>query len=160
MAATSIFFIVIIASNARFASPPPAANASVSATKRALQDSIGNPSCASCHATMDPIGFTLERYDATGRWRDTDQGEPIDTTGSEVVDGTAGLVRAIKGDPRFPECATRKLFTYAFARAPDAYDEPTLASLRAAFGQGGHRMRDLIIAIAHSDAFRTRHGGT
>src|SRR5262249_9628787 len=54
-----------------------------------------NPVCASCHAAMDPFGFALENFDATGRWRETEAGLPIDRTGTaiggEKVDGPEGL---------------------------------------------------------------------
>ena len=122
-----------------------------------------NPVCATCHTLMDPIGLSLEHYDALGRWRDTDQGLPIDATGElpggQKVDGAAELASAIKNDPRFERCAARKLYTYALGRVPKAFDEARLAELTAAFALGGHRTRDLIVDIVHSEAFRMRHGG-
>ena len=139
------------------------ADASVSATRQSLRAEANNPTCATCHASIDSYGFTLEHYDAVGRWRGDDQGTPIDATGNvpggTTLDGAAALAITIKADVRFPACATRKLVAYAFGRAPTAEDEPTLATLSATFVQGGHRMRDLIIAIVRSDMFRTRHGG-
>ena len=144
--------------------PVLAAVASVSTTRQTLRAAAKNPTCATCHATIDPIGLTLEHYDAIGRWRGDDQGAPIDATGElpggARIDGAAGLASAVKADVRFPACTTRKLYTYAFGRVPRTEDEPTLATLSAAFVQSGHRMRDLIILLVHSGTFRTRHGGT
>lgn len=144
--------------------PALPSDASAAATRESLREMGTSGTCATCHAAMDPFGFTLEHYNAIGRWRDTDQGAPIDATGTlpagTTVDGAAALAATIKADARFPACATQKLFTYALGRAPTTYDEPALAALLATFVQGGHRMRDLVLALVHADAFRTRHGGT
>jgi len=76
-----------------------------------------------------------------------------------AIDGAGDLASALKSDPRFARCATRKLFTYALGRSPKGFDAARLATLTAGFAAGGHRTRDLIIDIVHSDAFRMRHGG-
>ena len=56
-----------------------------------------NPACAGCHKLMDPVGFSLENFDAVGRWRTTEDGKPIDATGGlpdgSKFDGVAGLQR-------------------------------------------------------------------
>ncbi|MDB4943678.1 MAG: hypothetical protein JWP97_3212 [Labilithrix sp.] len=144
--------------------PTLPANTSADATRRAMTDAAAHPSCASCHATIDPLGFPLEHYDAVGRWREADQGVPVDATaearGGEHLDGAATLASAIKSDPRFPACAARNLYAHATGQAPRPSDEPELAGLTATFVHGGHRMRDLVIGIVHSDGFLTRHGGT
>ncbi len=112
---------------------------------------------------MDPIGFSLEHYDAIGRWRELDQGLPIDASGvlpgGQAIDGAGELASALKADPRFERCATHKLYTYALGGVPKAYDATRLADLTSGFARGVHRTRDLIIDIVHSDAFRTRRGG-
>ena len=65
----------------------------------------------------------------------------------------------IKSDPRFVKCATRKVFSYALGREPQAIDSPRLDALTKGFADGNHRARALILDIIHNDAFRMRRGG-
>jgi hypothetical protein len=112
---------------------------------------------------MDPIGFALEHYDALGRWRDTDHGQPIDSAGAlpdgHAFDGARSLAAVIKGDPRFGECTTKKLFSYALGRSPRAIDGPRIGALAKGFADARNRARALIISLVHNDAFRMRRGG-
>ena len=121
-----------------------------------------DPACAGCHTLMDPIGLALEHYDAIGRWRDTDLGQPIDTTGKlpdgRTFDGAVSLAQVIKSDPRFLACATQKLFSYALGRQPQAVDAARLDALTKSFSSGGYRTKALITEIIHNDAFRMRRG--
>jgi hypothetical protein len=140
---------------------PPAVSSGTMRQKMA--EHRKNPGCAGCHTQMDPIGLALEHYDALGRWRDTDQGLPIDTTGQlpgGSFDGADGLARVIKSDPRFVKCATRKVFSYALGRKPQTVDTPRLDALAKGFADGQHRTKALIADIIHNDAFRMRRGGT
>lgn len=148
--------------------PPPGvpaleATVSVGTMRQRMEEHRKNPICASCHTQMDPIGFSLEHYDAIGQWRDTDQGQPIDATGQLPgglpIDGEAQLAQALKSDPRFPRCATRKLFTFALGRVAQPFDEARLLMLSDRFAASGYRIRALIEDIVHTDAFRMRHGG-
>jgi hypothetical protein len=129
-----------------------------------MEEHRKSPSCASCHVRMDPIGLALENYDPIGRWRDADQGQPIDVTGQledgRTFDGPAALARVIKTDPRFAECATEKIFTYAIGRTRRAGDDTRVAALTKGFADGEHRTKALIASIIHNDAFRMRRGGT
>lgn len=122
-----------------------------------------NPACAGCHTQMDPIGFSLEHYDAVGRWRDTDQGLPIDATGTisggRSFDGAASLASVVKKDPRLGACATTKLFSYALGREPQDLDADRLGALTKGFAGAQHRARALIVSLVHNDAFRKRRGG-
>ena len=151
--------------------PPPPPNVpalpvtvTVGTMRQRLEEHRKNPACQSCHTQMDPIGFALEHYDAIGRWRDTDQGLPIDATGKtpagRAFDGGAELAKVVKDDPRFIDCATRKLFTYALGRVPAGYDERRLKGLVKSFARDDYRAKDLIVNIIGSDAFRMRRGGT
>jgi hypothetical protein len=150
--------------------PPPPPNVpalpvavSVGTMRQKLDEHRKNPACQSCHTQMDPIGFALEHYDALGRWRDTDQGLAIDATGKmptgQAFDGADELAKVIKNDPRFVDCATRKLFTYALGRVPGTFDERRLQGLVKAFARDDYRTKDLIVNIIGSDAFRMRRGG-
>ncbi len=122
-----------------------------------------NPACSGCHTLFDPIGLALEHFDGVGRWRDTDQGLPIDATGQipsgMPFDGAAELATAIKSDARFTKCATEKFFSYALGRSKRDYDEGRLIALGKEFGSQRFRASELIIDIVRNDAFRKRRGG-
>ena len=122
-----------------------------------------NPACAACHNLLDPIGFGLERFDAIGRYRERySAAEPIDSTGTlpngAAFDGLLELSELLASDQRLADCASRKLLTYALARAPTASDDPYLAEIRAASSGGGSHLRSLLTAIVQSDLFRMRRG--
>ena len=94
-----------------------------------LEKHRANPTCASCHQIMDPIGFSLENFDLDGRWRTTDGTSPIDASG-QLVDGTrlTGVndLRAalLSRSDAFVTSLTEKLLTYALGRRLEYYDEP------------------------------------
>ncbi len=120
------------------------------------------PVCASCHSLMDPIGLSLEGFDAIGRARTTDEGLPIDTTG-QLIDGrrfadAAELAGLLAEDARLPRCAAEKLFTYAVGRFPDSPDHSRLDELVAAYEQADQTLYALIEALVRSPAFRHRRG--
>jgi hypothetical protein len=122
-----------------------------------------NDLCAGCHAIMDPIGFGLENFDAVGAHRTTDNGLPIDASGTlEDVpfSGAQELATLLASDARFAGCASRQLLTYAVGRSfdtPDghAYAEALAAHARA---EGRRGLEDLVLTVAQSEAFRTRRG--
>ena len=131
--------------------------------RQRLEEHRKNPACASCHTQMDPIGFALEHYDALGRWRETDNGEPIDASGvlpgGAKIDGEVQLAQALEKDPRFIDCATRKLFAYALGRVPAPADERRIKGLVNAFAKDDFKTEELIVTIIASDAFRMRQDG-
>jgi hypothetical protein len=112
---------------------------------------------------MDAYGLAFEHYDAIGRWRDTDNGEAIDATGSlpdgSSFDGVAQLAKIVKEDPRFVTCTTGKLFSYALGREAADYDATRLDALAKGLGDQGFRVKSLVSNIIHNDAFRLRRGG-
>jgi mono/diheme cytochrome c family protein len=120
-----------------------------------------NPICASCHRIMDPIGFSLENFDAIGRWRDQDHGNPIDATGVLVdgsnLDGPAGLRQAVlRYSHQFVQNMTERLLTYAIGRGVDYYDMPLVRSIAREAEADGYRFSSLVLGIVSSDAFQMR----
>jgi hypothetical protein len=120
-----------------------------------------NPSCASCHARMDPYGFGLENFDAIGRWREREDGKPVDS--SDVLpDGTrftgpAELRAAILRRPEeFVQTFTRKLLTYAVGRGLDHFDEPGVRQIVSQASGDKYQFSSIVSGIARSDAFRTK----
>ena len=120
-----------------------------------------NPTCASCHAVMDPLGLALENFDATGRWRDRDRyaGVAIDSSGT-LPDGTPvnspdDLRNALLRKPdQFVQTFTEGLLTYATGRTLDYSDMPTVRRIVHSTAPGGYRFSAIVQAIVRSDQFR------
>jgi mono/diheme cytochrome c family protein len=122
-----------------------------------------NPTCASCHAVMDPLGLALENFDATGRWRDRDRyaGVAIDSSGT-LPDGTAvnnpdDLRDALLRRPgQFAQTFTEGLLTYATGRKLEPSDMPTVRRIVRGTAAGDYRFSSLVQAVVRSDQFRMR----
>jgi hypothetical protein len=126
-----------------------------------LEQHRADPSCAACHQIMDPIGFSLENFDLTGRWRDRDGDIPVDTSG-KLVDGTPlgsvqDLRRALLArSDSFVTSATEKMLMYALGRRIEAFDQPAIRQiLRDARGQN-YRFSSLVLGIVNSAPFQLR----
>ena len=121
-----------------------------------------NPVCASCHAKMDPIGFALEHFDAVGRWRDTDAGQPIDAQSTLLdgskIDGLEGVQALLLRHPElFVTAFTEKLLMYALGRNVQYYDAPAVrAIVRGAAGQN-FAFSAIVGGIVDSVPFRMRN---
>jgi hypothetical protein len=120
-----------------------------------------DPTCASCHNLMDPVGLSLEKFDAIGRWRTQDGGEPIDGSGA-LPDGTqfsdvAGLEQALLERPEiFVGTLTEKLLIYALGRGLDYYDAPTVRGIVRDARAQDFRMSSLILGVVKSSPFQMR----
>jgi hypothetical protein len=120
-----------------------------------------NPSCASCHKRMDPLGFGFENFDAIGRWRDQDGEVPIDASGTlpggESFAGPTDLKALLKarGDD-FARTLAENLMTYALGRGLEYYDQCAVDRIMADLGGHDHRFGRLVVDIVTSDAFRMR----
>ena len=122
-----------------------------------------NPTCAACHAVMDPLGLALENFDATGMWRDRDRyaGAVIDSSG-ELPDGTPikgpdDLRQALLRRPeQFAQTFTEGLLTYATGRKLEYYDMPTVRRIVHGAASGDYRFSTLVQAVVRSDQFRMR----
>jgi hypothetical protein len=120
-----------------------------------------SPACASCHKLMDPLGFALENFDATGRWRTLDEaGGPIDASGN-LPDGTKfagaeGLREALLGSDRFVMTLTEKLLTYAVGRGVESYDQPALRKIVRDAAATDYRFSALVMGVALSPPFQMR----
>lgn len=121
-----------------------------------------SPSCAACHALIDPIGFALENYDALGRRRDFDEGRPIDSSGrlvtGEAVDSAVSLsaVLATARHDEFTRNFARTLLTYALGRGLDYYDRPTVDRIVAQAAERGHTLPAYLDAVVASIAFQNQ----
>ena len=119
------------------------------------------PTCASCHAVIDPPGFALENYDAIGRWREQDHGvnvEPIGTLADGTdVDSPAALRRALMKHPeQFLETMTEKLLTYGLGRSVTYADMPAIRGILRESAAQNYRFSSMIMAIVKTPAFQMR----
>jgi len=120
-----------------------------------------NPVCAACHTSMDPLGFALESFDATGKLRATDAGAPIDTSGvlpnGTAFKGPTGLRETLLGrKEQFVGAMTEKLLAYALGRQLEAYDMPTVRGIVQSARADDYRWRSIISGIVRSDPFLMR----
>ena len=151
--------------------PPPPANvpplseeksdAVLSMRERMVQHRR-NPACAACHALMDPVGLSLENFDAIGRWRTLTEGfAPIDASGSfpdgTTFDGVAGLRQAlVSRADQFVRTLTEKLLTYALGRAVEHYDQPAVRAIERAAAGDEYRFSSIVLGIVKSTPFQMR----
>jgi mono/diheme cytochrome c family protein len=122
-----------------------------------------DPVCASCHSRFDPLGFGLENYDATGRWRTTERDNPVDSTGTlpsgESFEGSAELRAILVSNPdKFVRNFTRKVLTYALGRGVEYFDRPVVAGIEEAVAADDYKFQSLIREIVLSIPFQMRRG--
>jgi hypothetical protein len=121
-----------------------------------------NPSCSACHTMIDPAGFALENFDATGKWRIVDESfNPIDASGAlpdgRKFDGVAELRAALSARPeRFVHTLTEKLLTYGLGRGLEHYDMPAVRKILADAAAGDYRMHAIVTGIVKSYPFQFR----
>ena len=121
-----------------------------------------NPVCASCHALMDPVGLSLENFDAIGRWRTlTDGFAPIDASGSlpdgTTFDGVAGLRQAlVSRADQFVRTLTERLLTYGLGRAVEYYDAPAVRAIERRAALDDYRFSSIVLGIVNSTPFQMR----
>ena len=149
--------------------PPPPNVPSLDEVKNGKQLTVrekmelhrSNPVCASCHIKMDPLGFSLENYDAVGAWRTGYAGQKVDAsavlpdgTQFEGPQGLQGILLAHKD--QFVEGFTEKLLTYALGRGLEGNDMPAVRKIRRAAGNDKNRMAAIIMGIVESVPFTMR----
>ena len=149
--------------------PPPPPNvplleeSQVNGTLRQrMEQHRSNPVCASCHKTIDPMGFPLENFDAVGAWRTEDAGVPVDAAGSmpdgSTFEGVAGLRTVLRGQASglFVTILTERLLTYALGRGVEYYDAPALRAITGDAARDQYRFSSLILGIVNSVPFQMR----
>jgi hypothetical protein len=162
--------------------PPPGVNTEVPEPtiekplprRQRMQAHVENPTCATCHRLMDPIGFGLENYDAIGRWRDRELIEfeisrrntaekkvelPIDATGeiAGIANGAFAnptqIGRLLANSRACQECIVKQAFRYAFGRLETPADRETIKTAFTAFRDSGFKFKELLIALVRSPQF-------
>ena len=159
---------------AHFPPPPANVNTSLEQGKSVAGMSIRErldmhrsvPLCASCHSVLDPLGFALENFDATGKWRDTDaNGKPVDNLGTWPggipLNGVAGLRSMLLGPykEQFVRTVTGKLMEFALGRNAEYYDEPEIRTIVRDAAKNDYRWSSIVMGIAKSPQFLERARG-
>jgi hypothetical protein len=127
-----------------------------------MEEHRANPVCASCHKTMDPIGFVLENFDAVGAWRDTnDGGVPLNTVdvladGSRVKDVITLRAALLKRPEMFLQTLAEKLMVYGLGRGLTYEDEPIARRIVRKAEDQGNRFSAIVMGIVSSDQFQMR----
>lgn len=133
-------------------------------TREQFAEHSAEPLCQSCHQYMDPLGLGFEHFDGLGRWRDDEWGQPIDASGELVFtdvdgpfDGVVELGAALAGSEQVRRCVTQQWFRFGYGRVETDEDTCTMDSLYAEFEAANFDVKELIVALTTTQAFRYRH---
>jgi hypothetical protein len=153
--------------------PPPSPPANVPPLKetgdggkplplRALMEQHrASATCATCHRVIDPLGFSLENFDATGRWRVKEATGIVDASGQLAdgtpVDGPVALRKAILKHPeQFVRTMTEKMLTYALGRGLEYYDMPVMRAIVREAATQNYRFSSIVLGIVRSTPFQMK----
>jgi hypothetical protein len=136
-----------------------AGNAREPTLREQYEEHRKNPTCAACHALMDPFGFALEPFDAVGHYRTLDGTSPINDSvtmydGTNLEGPTQLRNWVLKYKERYVTNLTEKLVTYALGRGVEYYDMPAVRAIVAAGAKEDYKLGSLVSGITASDAFR------
>jgi mono/diheme cytochrome c family protein len=129
--------------------------------REAMTRHRASPACASCHARMDPIGFAMENFDGIGKWRDTDDGSPIDTTGifpdGSRFNGIPGLKHELVRHPeQFVGTVAERLLMYALGRNLQYYDAPSVRAIVHDAAASNYTFAALVAGVVKTKPFTMR----
>ena len=123
-----------------------------------MEEHRKNPACASCHQRMDPLGFSLENFDALGKWRTVSDGAPIDAAAAlpdgtkfQGLDGLRTLL--VSHQDEFVRTLTEKLLSYSIGRVVEYYDLPAVRQIAREAAMHNYRWSSLIVGIVKSTPF-------
>ncbi|MBK7857665.1 MAG: DUF1592 domain-containing protein [Archangiaceae bacterium] len=123
-----------------------------------------NAACAGCHKKIDPIGFSLENFDGTGRWQTTQAGKTIDPSGTLTAPaGVAGpvangreMMARVAASPEYQRTLLQRWFALGAGRTPGVSDACSLERLETAFNASGKNLKNLFTLLSTTDAFLYR----
>jgi mono/diheme cytochrome c family protein len=136
----------------------------VKSLRERMEEHRTNPVCAGCHKVMDPVGFALENFDGTGRWRNNDEGSKIDPSGvlfeGSKVDGPVGLRSMIAKRPEvFVGVMAEKMLTFALGRPLQTTDAPEVRKVVNRAAKNNYKFSELVAGIVDSVPFQMRLSG-
>jgi hypothetical protein len=153
------------------ASPPPGVNMSIArpmggtTIREILTEHEANPACGGCHMLIDPIGLAFEKYDGVGAYRTSwtaDGSQPIDATGEVLAggdlngkfDGVLEFGQKLAQSRQVSDCLASQWFRFALGRMESSDDACSMLTIRDGFAASGKNVRQLLVSIVKSDAFR------
>jgi hypothetical protein len=147
--------------------PAPKPPGPTVSTRQRYAEHESNACATACHSVIDPLGFALESFDALGRYRDEDGGQPVDTSGvahfplagDRPFADTAQFLQALATSEDARRCLLRQWYRFASGRSETAAEEPALERLYQRFAGAGFDVRELLVGIATSPSFRQREVG-
>ena len=133
-------------------------------TREQYDQHRSDPACAGCHVLFDPVGFGFENFDAIGRWRETENGKPIDASGELAATdvngefyGVAELGERLGQSEMVADCVARQWFRFANGRTEsDDNDQCSLDQIRGSFEESGYDLRELLVSLTQADSFMYR----
>ncbi|NUP13044.1 MAG: DUF1592 domain-containing protein [Polyangiaceae bacterium] len=155
---------------AKIADPPgdvdttlPPFSEDIKTTKQAVEVHTSPEACVGCHSMINAPGYALESFDAVGAWRTTENGEPVDPTGTFTLDGAktdvAGpidLVKQVAESDAAGACYMRQWYRYGFAREETDADECTMDVLETKLRESGFNIKEMLVAFTLTKTFRYR----
>ena len=147
------------------AQPPPggvdttlAAPDETKTTRENLRAHREEPQCAGCHALFDPLGLALENFDSIGRYRDNENGLPIDASGEwggSAFGNAAELGEMLAQNEHVESCLVRNFYRNVNGRAEDEQDPIQIEAMVESLAENGYVWKDFLADFVASDAFRS-----
>jgi len=140
----------------------------IGSVRERLEQHRKDPSCASCHSRLDPLGFALENYDPVGAWREKDGNDPVDASGTlptgDRFKGPAEFQKILlKQKGQIVRNLSERMLTYALGRGVEHEDRCTVDEITASAAKNGYRFSSLVASVVKSEPFRKqkteRNGG-
>jgi hypothetical protein len=133
-------------------------------TRERFTQHRADPSCSTCHSLMDQMSLSLENFDGAGQYRTLENGKPIDVSGEilsadvpGVFNGATGLAQKLGASNVVKSCVSKAWFQYVYGRPQADADACTQATVDQKFKASGYKIKDLILALTQTDAFRYRN---
>ncbi len=138
---------------------PPNDPDNPSTLRERLSGHVADDTCNGCHQFMDPIGFSLQHFDAIGAWRDTENGLPVDSSAEiegQPVNGGVEMAELLAELPIVAQCIARNFYAHAIGRVedPDDADQRPLETLGAQFAASDYDFKNLVIELVVNEGFR------
>jgi hypothetical protein len=131
--------------------------------RQQMEKHRADPTCATCHSKMDPLGFGLENYDGIGKWRAQDGKFPVDATGTlpngKTFASPAEMRSLLKSQlPQFAHCMVEKMLTYSLGRGVGASDRRTVDEIARNWAAADYPFQSLVFQVVRSLPFQSRRG--
>jgi hypothetical protein len=143
--------------------PVPPMTSTALTTRKRLEEATATASCNACHRITDGVGFAFEHYDAVGRWRDSENGQPIDASGELVMSDVKGrfygaieLAARLARSQDAKRCYVGQWMAFAYGRPEAPEDACSRQLLMDDFARTDGNVRELLVALTQTDAFLTR----